>query len=343
MRQTRGRGACFAPATSSQRCRRSRARSGRGAGVCRLPIRRHRLLHVWRSGSNRTVAPPRTGSVGRDVSPPLVSAVGRIDTVPSPVSVRKPPRFRGKSWKASPIANSSETRILQDFLGTLGIPRSACHAKGRGFESLQPLSRRPAFAGLLRWGSRHVRLCRVGLKPDSRPADRHWCEGKRPLCRPIAVRPNRSPSAGPQKVECSGRCGRRPALPANGPFLRTDACRALPAIPILGGESDFSPDTVRSTLAPHSDPGEPRLPRRELSAGRPRQRRGARHGRLGLWQSLGGPSSRLSLTSEAGVCSQPGLGSCSSSAAGVPRTGTRALASAAKPSAAFPALSRTPR
>jgi hypothetical protein len=25
---------------------------------------------------------------------------------------------------------------------------SACHAEGRGFESLQPLSRRPAFAGL---------------------------------------------------------------------------------------------------------------------------------------------------------------------------------------------------
>jgi hypothetical protein len=103
---------------------------------------------VWR-GSNGTVAPPRAGSVGRDVSPPLVSAVvGPIDTVPSPVSVRKPPRFRGKSWTASPIAYRSETPILQDFLGTLGIPRSACHAEGPGFESLQPLPRRSAFAGL---------------------------------------------------------------------------------------------------------------------------------------------------------------------------------------------------
>ena len=129
--------------------------------------RRGRLLHVWRSGSNGTVAPPRAGSVGRDVSPPLVSAVvGPIDTVPSPVSVRKPPQFRGKSWTASPIACSSETRILQDFLGTLGIPRSACHAEGRGFESHQPLSKRPAFAGLFRLRSRVVRLRSSGLKAD---------------------------------------------------------------------------------------------------------------------------------------------------------------------------------
>jgi hypothetical protein len=41
--------------------------------------------------------------------------VGPIDTVLSPVSVRKPPRFRGISWKASLIACSSETGILQDF------------------------------------------------------------------------------------------------------------------------------------------------------------------------------------------------------------------------------------
>jgi hypothetical protein len=95
------------------------------------------------------------------LNPPLVSAVvGPIDTVPSPVSVRKPPRFRGKSWKVSPITYSSETHVLQDFLGTLGIPRSACHAEGRGFESLQPLPKRSAFAGLFHTCSRLVRLRR---------------------------------------------------------------------------------------------------------------------------------------------------------------------------------------
>jgi hypothetical protein len=51
-------------------------------------------------------------------------------------------------------------------------------------------------------GSRLVRLRRVGLTPDSPRADRRPFQGKRPVCRPIAVRPNRSPSAGLQTVGC---------------------------------------------------------------------------------------------------------------------------------------------
>jgi hypothetical protein len=53
--------------------------------------------------------------------------------------------------------------------------------------------------------------------------------------------------------------------PLAGAYLQTarscarTPARALPAIPILGGESDFSPETVRSTW-PHSDSGEPWLP-----------------------------------------------------------------------------------
>lgn len=93
--------------------------------------------------------------------------------------------------------------------------------KGRGCESLQPILKRPAFAGLFRWGSRLVRLHPVGLILDSRPADRRRIQGKRGVCRPIVARPNRSPSAGPQKVERSACCGRQQALPANGTFLRT--------------------------------------------------------------------------------------------------------------------------
>jgi hypothetical protein len=38
---------------------------------------------------------------------------------------------------------SAETSVLQDFLGKHGTPSSACHAEGRGFESLQPLSGKP--------------------------------------------------------------------------------------------------------------------------------------------------------------------------------------------------------
>jgi hypothetical protein len=102
---------------------------------------------------------------------------------------------------------------------------SACHAEGRGFESLQPLPKRSAFAGLFRRGSRQVRLRRVGLKPDSRPADRRRLQRKRPVRSPIPGRPNRSPSAGPQKTECSARRGRKPALPAKGDVCVRIACR----------------------------------------------------------------------------------------------------------------------
>src|SRR5215207_1343652 len=37
-------------------------------------------------------------------------------------------------------------------------PATACHAEGRGFESLQPLQKRPAFARLFRCSSRAVRM-----------------------------------------------------------------------------------------------------------------------------------------------------------------------------------------
>ena len=58
-------------------------------------------------------------------------------------------------------------------------------------------------------------VCAVGLcvcvgselTPDSQRADRRPFQGKRPVCRPILVRPNRSPSAGLQNVRCSACCG----------------------------------------------------------------------------------------------------------------------------------------
>jgi hypothetical protein len=61
------------------------------------------------------------------------------------------------------------------------LPRSACHAEGRGFESLQPLRKRAAFAGLFRGRSRLVRLRRVGLTPDSPRPDRPPFQEKRCL------------------------------------------------------------------------------------------------------------------------------------------------------------------
>jgi hypothetical protein len=84
----------------------------------------------------------------------------------------------------------ARVRHLQGCSPGLGAARSACHAEGRGFESLQPLSENLCFAGVFCCGSRLVPLRPVGLIPDSRPADRRRLQGKRPVCRPILVRPN---------------------------------------------------------------------------------------------------------------------------------------------------------
>jgi hypothetical protein len=51
-----------------------------------------------------------------------------------------------------------ETATLQAVCDQVPPSRSACHAEGRGFESHQPLRKRPAFAGLFRVRSWIVRL-----------------------------------------------------------------------------------------------------------------------------------------------------------------------------------------
>src|ERR687895_2501495 len=70
-----------------------------------------------------------------------------------------------------------------------GFPRrgeetaTACHAEGRGFESHQPLPKRPAFAGLFRARSWRVRLLRAGPKPDPRQSRRAFDSKKAAVCR----------------------------------------------------------------------------------------------------------------------------------------------------------------
>jgi hypothetical protein len=164
---------------------------------------------------------------------------------------------------------------------------SACHAEGRGFESLQPLSKRPAFAGLFRCGSRLVPLHPVGLIPDSRCADRRGLQGKRRFagrfsfvrtevilqaCRRSRVRLLR---------RLAGYSCKRHVL-AHGP-----RAGALASDPYPRGESI-------SVRQPWGRPWPAQRPRRAMAptpralrGRRPRQRRGARHGRLGPWQSLG--------------------------------------------------------
>jgi hypothetical protein len=63
------------------------------------------------------------------------------------------PETPGK-WRQMPNARhrcqSTRTRLQSRKSSPETLTAAACHAEGRGFESLQPLQRRPAFAGLFR-------------------------------------------------------------------------------------------------------------------------------------------------------------------------------------------------
>ena len=70
------------------------------------------------------------------VRPPSASLIVR--------SLSKPPLFPHNSWNASVRSRRLEMLDLQAFLHPRCRRSTACHAEGRGFESLQPLLRKPA-------------------------------------------------------------------------------------------------------------------------------------------------------------------------------------------------------
>jgi hypothetical protein len=111
-------------------------------------------------------------------------------------------------------------------------------------------------------------------------------------------------------------CRRSSVPPAAGVgrlFLQTArSCtrapaRARPAIPIPRGESDFSPDTVRPTLCPAQRPRRAMAPTAATSQQTASEGSGEAPVTGGWAVAIArGSSPRLSLPSEAGVCSQPG-------------------------------------
>jgi hypothetical protein len=127
----------------------------------RLPIRRRRLLLVSRSSSG-TLAHHAPGACGGGL-PPFVSAVvGRIKMIPSPVSVRKPPRFRGKSWKHRRPPIARKPLFSRTFLGSSGSHVLLAMQKVEGSNSLQPLSGSPYSA------ITHTSLSDNDLEDDTR-------------------------------------------------------------------------------------------------------------------------------------------------------------------------------
>jgi hypothetical protein len=65
-----------------------------------------------------------------------------------PIGCPNPRDFAGKAGESRPRLGPENPRVCRRYPQKVGTTRPACHAEGRGFESLQPLPRRPAFAGL---------------------------------------------------------------------------------------------------------------------------------------------------------------------------------------------------
>ena len=63
-------------------------------------------------------------------------------------------------------------------------------------------------------------------------------------------------------------CGRWPPVPANGTFLRTDACRRAASDPDFRGRRSISVRIREVDLGPHRDLGEPWAPGRALGGRR---------------------------------------------------------------------------
>jgi hypothetical protein len=143
-----------------------------------------------------------------------------------------------KSQTPGPRADAQETVCLQARCGPWPCPtfflpcrRSRVRIPSAAFE-------RSAFAGLFCMRSRLERLRRVGLTPDSPRPDRRPFQRTPPVCRPILVRPNPSPSAGLQKVGCSPAAAVTPTRTAAArsggqrPPARYERSRHLGASPV---------------------------------------------------------------------------------------------------------------
>jgi hypothetical protein len=94
-----------------------------------------------------------TGTSGLEL---LLRSVRRLPTGSAPVRFQSGNSrdFAVNAGHGGTRSRGRSGRILQGYSALHRVPRSACHAEGRGFESLQPLPRRPAFAGLFASESR---------------------------------------------------------------------------------------------------------------------------------------------------------------------------------------------
>ena len=132
-----------------------------------------------RSGAARTPTDARSREGSAKTNRPLVASPAAIRIAHCPFIVLTP-GISAQFLERKRAVQASGNADLQAFLDPRCRRSTACHAEGRGFESLQPLRKRPVFAGLFCVRSRLVRLRRVGLTPDSPRADRRPSKEKTP-------------------------------------------------------------------------------------------------------------------------------------------------------------------
>jgi hypothetical protein len=177
-------------------------------------VRRRRLLLEHQESGSRTLG------AGADSTATWRAPTKRSGSL-IVGSLSKPPVSPHNSRNASPRSSLSEVVRLQAFL----------RAHDRPIDCL------PCRRSRVRIPSAALKkacICRPFLRAqpacasESARTDSGLAAGrpsgvprKAPVCRSILVRPNRSPSAGLQKVRCSACCGRYPDSCGNGTILRT--------------------------------------------------------------------------------------------------------------------------
>ena len=103
---------------------------------------------------------------------------------------------------------SPRTRFQSGNRRLSRVSASACRAEGRGFESLQPLRKRPPFASLSRGGSRLVRCVAGHPMGTRRPTGAGSVSRQAPLQALLATRTADllHPGGERSKVQLTGRC-----------------------------------------------------------------------------------------------------------------------------------------
>jgi hypothetical protein len=153
---------------------------------------------------------------------------------------------------------------LQAFLDPRCRRSTACHAEGRGFESLQPLRERPSIRRSF-CCAQSACASASGRTDSGLAAGRSSAAPRKTPCLQVDSGSSEPKSfCGPAEGHVFGLLRPLPRLLLRRHDPADSARWRVTRVAVLGGQSGFSPETARST-SPVPRPGEPWPQRRELS------------------------------------------------------------------------------